>query len=76
MKVRHKGLRVLHERDGAGASIGHATALEHMMLDGLEDPFGIPRDGSRRSMGMFGEGRAERCRFTRDDRDAFAACPL
>lgn len=56
----------------AGARIGHARVLDHMMLDGLEDAYDIAPDGTRRSMGTFGEDCAEAFQFTRDDQDAYA----
>ena len=56
----------------AGARIGHTKMLDHMMLDGLEDAFEMAPDGSRRSMGAFGEDCAEKYQFTRDDQDAYA----
>ncbi len=56
----------------AGARIGHTKVLDHMMLDGLEDAFETAPDGSRRSMGTFGEDCAEKFQFTRDDQDAYA----
>ncbi len=56
----------------AGARIGHHKVLDHMMLDGLEDAYDIAPDGTRRSMGTFGEECAEMFQFTRDDQDAYA----
>ena len=56
----------------AGARIGHTKMLDHMMLDGLEDAFEVAADGSKRSMGTFGEDCAEKYQFTRDDQDAYA----
>lgn len=56
----------------SGARIGHTKMLDHMMHDGLEDAFEIAGDGSRRSMGTFGEDCAEKFQFTRDDQDAYA----
>ncbi len=55
-----------------GARIGHSRILDHMMLDGLEDAYDIAADGTRRSMGTFGEECAEKYQFTREDQDAFA----
>lgn len=55
-----------------GARIGHGRILDHMMLDGLEDAYDVAPDGTRRSMGTFGEDCAERYQFTRDDQDAYA----
>jgi len=56
----------------AGARIGHTQLMDHMMLDGLEDAYDVAPDGSRRSMGTFGEDCAEKYQFTRDDQDAYA----
>ncbi len=56
----------------AGARIGHSRMLDHMMLDGLEDAYEVAPDGTRRSMGTFGEDCAEKYQFTREDQDAFA----
>ena len=56
----------------SGARIGHTRVLDHMMLDGLEDAYDITPDGTRRSMGTFGEDCAEKYQFTREDQDAFA----
>ena len=56
----------------AGARIGHTQMLDHMMIDGLEDPFGAAEGGQRRSMGTFGEDCAEKYQFTREAQDAFA----
>ncbi len=56
----------------AGARIGHSRVLDHMMLDGLEDAYDIAPDGTRRSMGTFGEDCAEKYQFTREDQDGFA----
>lgn len=55
-----------------GARIGHSRMLDHMMLDGLEDAYDVAPDGTRRSMGTFGEDCAEKFQFTRDDQDGFA----
>ncbi|MHA7875140.1 acetyl-CoA C-acyltransferase [Roseivivax sp.] len=56
----------------AGARLGHSRMLDHMMLDGLEDAYDIAPDGTRRSMGTFGEDCAEAYQFTRDQQDAYA----
>ena len=55
-----------------GARIGHSRILDHMMLDGLEDAYDIAPDGTRRSMGTFGEDCAQKYQFTREEQDAFA----
>lgn len=56
----------------AGARIGHSRMLDHMMLDGLEDAYDVAPDGTRRSMGTFGEDCAEKYQFTRDAQDEYA----
>ncbi|RMF37404.1 MAG: acetyl-CoA C-acyltransferase [Alphaproteobacteria bacterium] len=56
----------------SGARIGHTQMFDHMMLDGLEDAYDIAPDGTRRSMGTFGEDCAERYQFSRADQDAYA----
>ncbi len=56
----------------SGARIGHVGLMDHMMLDGLEDAYDIAPNGTRRSMGTFGEDCAEKYQFTRDDQDAYA----
>ncbi|MEM6385235.1 MAG: acetyl-CoA C-acyltransferase [Pseudomonadota bacterium] len=55
-----------------GARIGHSRVLDHMMLDGLEDAYDVAPDGTRRSMGTFGEDCAEKYQFTREAQDSFA----
>ena len=66
------GAPYLLPNERGGARIGHSKVLDHMMLDGLEDAYDIAPDGTRRSMGTFGEDCAERYQFTRDDQDAYA----
>ena len=56
----------------SGARIGHSRILDHMMLDGLEDAYDIAPDGTRRSMGTFGEDCAEKYQFSREEQDAYA----
>jgi acetyl-CoA C-acetyltransferase len=51
----------------AGARIGHDTAFDHMMLDGLEDAY-----ESGRSMGTFAEDTSREYQFTRDAQDDYA----
>ncbi|HEX7814486.1 acetyl-CoA C-acyltransferase [Dyella sp.] len=51
----------------AGYRVGHQTALDHMMFDGLEDAY----EGGR-PMGDFGEATAAAYGFTRDDQDTYA----
>ncbi|MEM8732305.1 MAG: acetyl-CoA C-acyltransferase [Pseudomonadota bacterium] len=66
------GAPYLLPAERGGARIGHSKVLDHMMLDGLEDAYEIAPDGTRRSMGTFGEDCAERYQFTRDAQDAYA----
>ncbi len=51
----------------AGARIGHAQALDHMFLDGLEDAY-----DKGRLMGTFAEDCADRYGFTREAQDEYA----
>jgi acetyl-CoA C-acetyltransferase len=51
----------------AGARIGHDTAYDSMMLDGLEDAY-----EPGKAMGVFAEETAKRYQFTREMMDAFA----
>ncbi|MCL4186674.1 MAG: acetyl-CoA C-acyltransferase [Rhodobacteraceae bacterium] len=55
----------------AGARMGHAQALDHMFLDGLEDAY-----DRGRLMGTFAEDCAEAFQFTRDAQDAYALASL
>ena len=55
-----------------GLRFGHAKAMDHMMLDGLEDAYDTALDGSRRSMGSFAEDCARQYQFSREDQNAFA----
>ncbi len=50
-----------------GARIGHAQAMDHMFLDGLEDAY-----DKGRLMGSFAEDCAEKFQFTREAQDAYA----
>jgi len=50
-----------------GARVGHAQAVDHMFLDGLEDAY-----DKGRLMGAFAEECAEAHRFTRADQDGYA----
>ena len=50
-----------------GARIGHARAMDHMFLDGLEDAY-----DKGRLMGTFAEDCAEKFQFTREAQDAYA----
>ncbi|MDB5696894.1 MAG: thlA [Sphingomonas bacterium] len=51
----------------AGARIGHDTAYDHMMLDGLEDAY-----DAGRAMGTFAEDTSREYQFTRDAQDDYA----
>ena len=50
-----------------GARLGHAAAVDHMFLDGLEDAY-----DKGRLMGTFAEDCAEAYQFTREAQDAYA----
>lgn len=56
----------------SGYRMGHGTVYDHMLLDGLEDAYGIAADGTRRAMGVFADATAEKYKFTRADQEAFA----
>ena len=49
-----------------GLRIGHAHVLDHMFLDGLEDP------KEKQLMGVFAEDCVERYSLSRDEQDEFA----
>ena len=51
----------------AGARMGHAQAMDHMFLDGLEDAY-----DTGRLMGTYAEDAAEAFQFTREAQDAYA----
>ena len=51
----------------AGARLGHAQAMDHMFLDGLEDAY-----ERGRLMGTYAEDTAQKYQFTRAVQDAFA----
>ncbi|MDZ4094079.1 MAG: acetyl-CoA C-acyltransferase [Paracoccaceae bacterium] len=55
----------------AGARLGHAHAVDHMFLDGLEDAY-----DKGRLMGTFAEDCAEAFQFTREAQDAYALASL
>jgi acetyl-CoA C-acetyltransferase len=55
----------------SGARMGHAQALDHMFLDGLEDAY-----DKGRLMGTFAEDCAEAFQFTRAEQDAYALASL
>src|SRR5690606_25829767 len=50
-----------------GARLGHAQAMDHMFLDGLEDAY-----DKGRLMGTFAEDCAAAFQFARADQDAYA----
>ena len=54
-----------------GMRLGHAQALDHMFLDGLEDAY-----DKGRLMGTFAEDCADKFGFTREQQDAFAITSL
>ncbi|MEM9048612.1 MAG: acetyl-CoA C-acyltransferase [Pseudomonadota bacterium] len=55
----------------SGARMGHAQALDHMFLDGLEDAY-----EPGRLMGSFAEDCAQKYQFTREAQDAYALASL
>ena len=55
----------------SGARIGHAQAVDHMFLDGLEDAY-----DKGRLMGTFAEDCADTFQFTRDQQDNYALASL
>ncbi len=57
----------LLKKHRAGARIGHDTAYDHMMLDGLEDAY-----EAGRAMGTFAEDAAREYQFTRQAQDDYA----
>jgi acetyl-CoA C-acetyltransferase len=54
-----------------GARLGHAQAVDHMFLDGLEDAY-----DKGRLMGTFAEDCAEKYQFTREAQDDYALASL
>lgn len=54
-----------------GARLGHAQAVDHMFLDGLEDAY-----DRGRLMGTFAEDCARAFQFSRADQDAYALASL
>lgn len=54
----------------AGYRIGDQTVLDHMMYDGLTNPY----DGQ--AMGVFGESCVEKYSFSREEQDDFAAASV
>ena len=55
-----------------GYRMGQGAIYDHMMMDGLEDAYEIAPNGTRRSMGTFGEDCATQYAFTREEQDHFA----
>ena len=51
----------------SGYRLGHGRMVDHLLLDGLEDPY-----HSGRLMGAFAEDTASHFHFTRQDQDEFA----
>lgn len=51
----------------AGARLGHAEVIDHMLMDGLEDAY-----DRGKAMGVFAEDCVEKYRFSREAQDAFA----
>jgi len=54
-----------------GARLGHAAAVDHMFLDGLEDAY-----DQGRLMGSFAEDCAQTFQFTREAQDTYALTSL
>jgi len=61
----------LLDKARAGYRLGHGRVLDHMFVDGLEDPF--DKGGL---MGVFAEDCAQHYQFTREAQDAFAITSL
>ncbi len=59
-----------------GARLGHAAAIDHMFLDGLEDAYARDSNGGGRLMGTFAEDCAQAFQFSRADQDAYALASL
>lgn len=55
----------------SGMRMGHAQALDHMFLDGLEDAY-----DKGKLMGVFAENTADKYGFTREQQDDFAITSL
>ncbi|WP_323006514.1 acetyl-CoA C-acyltransferase [Pseudorhodobacter sp.] len=55
----------------SGARLGHAGAIDHMFLDGLEDAY-----DKGRLMGTFAEDCAQAFQFSREDQDTYALASL
>lgn len=57
----------LLDRARSGYRFGHGKIIDHLLFDGLEDPY-----HSGRVMGTFAEDTAVHFQFTRQDQDAYA----
>ena len=68
--VKHDGSGEVVPLRG-GARLGHAQALDHMFLDGLEDAY-----DKGRLMGTFAEDCATEFQFTRSAQDEYALASL
>ena len=55
----------------AGLRMGHATMVDHMFMDGLEDAY-----DKGKLMGVFAEACADQFQFTREAQDQFALTSL
>src|SRR6185369_13837156 len=55
----------------AGLRMGHATMVDHMFMDGLEDAY-----DKGKLMGVFAEACADQFQFTRESQDQFAITSL
>ena len=53
-----------------GLRMGHQEVLDHMFLDGLQNPY------DNNMMGHFAEQTVDRYQFTREDQDAFATASV
>jgi acetyl-CoA C-acetyltransferase len=53
-----------------GLRMGHQEILDHMFLDGLQNPY------DNNMMGHFAEQTVDRYQFTREDQDAFATASV
>lgn len=57
----------LLDRARSGYRLGHGKVMDHLLFDGLEDPY-----HPGRVMGTFAEDTARHFHFTRQDQDAYA----
>ncbi len=56
----------------SGYRMGHGVVMDHMLLDGLEDAYDSPANGTRRAMGIFADATAAHYGFTREAQETFA----